>query len=202
MTVLDQVAPAWPSLDVYEPSPGGAASRRIRRETARDGGSYTPSQFFADVPRGQRRDGVRSEDLERLTFPDDSFDVVVSQDVMEHVADPAAAMTEIARVLRPGGRHVWTVPYRSDRLHSTPRARRNEDGELVLLAEPEYHHDPVDPQGTLVTTDWGADLPDLVEAWSGLRTRVFALHDRSRGLDGEYPEVFVSASEVEHLEVT
>jgi len=41
---------------------------------------------------------------ERLPFSRDAFDVVFMVAVLGEVGDPAAAMTEIARVLRPGGR--------------------------------------------------------------------------------------------------
>ena len=47
--------------------------------------------------------GVRCENLEELTFPDESIDLHISQDVMEHVFQPKRAFAEIARTLRPGG---------------------------------------------------------------------------------------------------
>src|SRR4051794_13022231 len=47
---------------------------------------------------------------ERLEFDDDSFDVVLSYDVLEHVQDPARALEEIARVLRPGGQAFLVFP--------------------------------------------------------------------------------------------
>lgn len=40
---------------------------------------------------------------ERLPYPDGSFDLVVSAQVIEHVQDPGLCMSETARVLRPGG---------------------------------------------------------------------------------------------------
>lgn len=47
-------------------------------------------------------------DASSLPYPDDSFDLVVSTLSMHHWADPAAALTEIARVLRPTGRAlIW-----------------------------------------------------------------------------------------------
>ena len=47
---------------------------------------------------------------DRLPFDDDSFDVVVAGELLEHLADPAAAVANVRRVLRPGGRFVGSVP--------------------------------------------------------------------------------------------
>ena len=55
-------------------------------------------------------DRLKQSPIERLDFEDESFDVVVSCDVLEHVEDDDAGMREIARVLRPGGICVLTVP--------------------------------------------------------------------------------------------
>jgi len=47
-------------------------------------------------------------DIARLPFPDDSFDLVLGIEVLEHVPDPAAALTELSRVAR--GNLVLSVP--------------------------------------------------------------------------------------------
>ena len=47
---------------------------------------------------------------EGLPFDDGSFDVVVAGELLEHLADPAAAVASVRRVLRPGGRFVGSVP--------------------------------------------------------------------------------------------
>jgi SAM-dependent methyltransferase len=46
----------------------------------------------------------------RLPFPDASFDRVIAAEVLEHLPDDRTALTELARVLRPGGRMAVTVP--------------------------------------------------------------------------------------------
>lgn len=48
---------------------------------------------------------------EKLPFADGSFDLVVSQETVEHVPDPFAAVEEMARVTRPGGRIYLQVPF-------------------------------------------------------------------------------------------
>ncbi len=48
--------------------------------------------------------------IESLPFPDSSFDAVVATGVLEYVAYSEAAISELARVLRPGGRAVLSVP--------------------------------------------------------------------------------------------
>ncbi len=49
---------------------------------------------------------------EALPYPDGYFDLVLSHEVLEHVADDRAAAAEMARVLRPGGRAVVFAPNR------------------------------------------------------------------------------------------
>jgi SAM-dependent methyltransferase len=57
-------------------------------------------------------DGGRVEqgDVQALSFADHSFDAVASGEVLEHLDDDAAAVREFARVLRPGGVAVVSVP--------------------------------------------------------------------------------------------
>jgi SAM-dependent methyltransferase len=49
---------------------------------------------------------------EHLPFPDATFDLVLSNEVIEHVQDDRAAVAEMVRVLRPGGRAVIFCPNR------------------------------------------------------------------------------------------
>lgn len=49
-------------------------------------------------------------DVAALPFADGSFDVVLSSECIEHTADPRASFESLARVLRPGGTLVLSVP--------------------------------------------------------------------------------------------
>jgi SAM-dependent methyltransferase len=55
---------------------------------------------------------VLRADLQHLSFADESFDVVVSSQVIEHLADQHRFVAECARVLRPAGTLVVTTPNR------------------------------------------------------------------------------------------
>lgn len=48
--------------------------------------------------------------LEKLPFPDASFDTVVSLWVLEHISEPKKVFSEIARVLKPGGYFAFVTP--------------------------------------------------------------------------------------------
>jgi SAM-dependent methyltransferase len=54
--------------------------------------------------------GVLRGDARRLPFPDAMFDVVITSEVLEHIQDDVAAVAEMVRVLKPGGRFAATVP--------------------------------------------------------------------------------------------
>lgn len=48
--------------------------------------------------------------IEALRFPENSFDAVTMNHAIEHVFDPVALLTEVRRILRPGGRLVMVTP--------------------------------------------------------------------------------------------
>lgn len=55
--------------------------------------------------------GVMSHfDIQQMPFPDEAFDVVICNHVMEHVADDSIAMAEVHRILKPGGWALLQVP--------------------------------------------------------------------------------------------
>jgi SAM-dependent methyltransferase len=67
---------------------------------------------LATLVRNRFHSSAACGDVLALPFPDGSFDVVVSSEVVEHTPDPARAVSEMARVLRPGGVLALTCPNR------------------------------------------------------------------------------------------
>lgn len=184
--VLQKYFSEYRELTIHESSPSGPSFEKFRRECR----EYIPTYFWPDVTPGSLRNGYRCENLEALTFPDASFDLVITQDVMEHVLNPDKAFSEIARTLKPGGAHVFTVPWYAPK---PTYIRAAETGEgIEYYAKKDYHGNPIDEGGALVVTEWGTDLPEFIFKKSGLITTVFNTQDLNMGLAGEFLEVFVS----------
>jgi len=124
--------------------------------------SVLGSEYLGREARsGEVRDGLQHQDVERLGFDGASLDLVVSGDVLEHVDDPRKALAEFARVLRPGGHLLFTVPFWWETEKNRRRARAR-DGSVEHLVDPCYHGDPMNPAGSLAFFDFGWELLDWV----------------------------------------
>ena len=132
--------------------------RRLRVAEINAAGRMHP--FLAQLPSLVHVE-YPDEDIQSLSWPDESFDLVLTSETLEHVPDPHRALAETHRVLRPGGRHVFTVPV--DQSLATSRSRQG---------LPPEHHGRGGGPFTLVTrradmlvhTDFGRDLADVVRA--------------------------------------
>jgi Methyltransferase domain len=104
------------------------------------------SEFLGmNLPSGTVKNGVRHEDITRLSFGTGSFDYILSFDVLEHVPDYNAGIREMARALRSGGWLLATVPFSLGSPETIVRAVV-ENGQIRHIMEPEYHGDPVTGQ--------------------------------------------------------
>ena len=158
--VLEELEPDLAHRHVYELSSRGPLFRFLQSRCE----EFTFSEFFDDVPPGGGKEGVPCQDVQRLTFSDQSFEVCTSTDVFEHVPDDRKAFSEVRRVLKPGGRLVFTVPLDID--SSTVERARSVDGRIEHLLPPEFHNDHLEGLGkVLCFRNYGADIVDrLVSA--------------------------------------
>jgi len=121
---------------------------------------FLGSEYFANAETRRRMFPVPHEDLGHLSFPDATFDIVVCNEVFEHVPALPDALAEIARVLRPGGTLLSTFPFAYGQYDTIVKAERR-GGEVRFLCEPEYHSDPLDPRGALVYQIPGWDVLEV-----------------------------------------
>ena len=119
------------------------------------------SEYAPDVPLGTDIElpcgPTRIEDVTRLTFPDGSFEAVLSFDVLEHVPDFKSALREFYRVLAPGGQALISVPFTFVD-QTTTRAELDSEGNTKHLLEPSYHGDPLSDDGVLCYYEFGMDM--------------------------------------------
>lgn len=106
--------------------------------------------------------GIRHEDVENLSFANEQLDLIVSNDVFEHVPCPAKAFAECARVLKRGGLMLATIPFHRDVDVSIRRARLI-NGKVDYILPRHFHGNPVSADGSLVFTEFGWDLMSNIE---------------------------------------
>ena len=190
MRAMAMHVPNYRALKIHESSPVG---RGVSKKLSLQCKGYSYSHFFPDVKLGKshKTRKERCENLEQLTFPDNTFDIFITQDVMEHVLDPEAAFSEIARVLKPGGIHAFTVPLVNKCSPTSRRAIKDGESGIQHLKEPEFHGNPIDDQGSLVTVDWGYDIIEFIKTNSGLSCQMITMDEIERGIRAEFIEVLI-----------
>lgn len=98
-----------------------------------------PNRVLAEYP---------AIDMQKMPYADDSFDLVIHSDTLEHIENPVVALTECRRVLRNGGLLAYTVPVIVDRV------TRSRNG-----LQKSYHGFPdTGSDDYLVHTEYGADM--------------------------------------------
>lgn len=106
------------------------------------------SEYLGEVvPPGGCHNGLRNEDMTGMSFSNNSFDLILSLDVLEHVTDHIAALSECYRCLVPGGIFIFTAPFNADTGFHTIKAKMTPNGVEHLINPPEYHGNPLDPEG-------------------------------------------------------
>lgn len=155
---------------VYEISAHGTLHAAFSRLSHRIGFEFTCSEFKNEWTPGNVYDSIRCENIEALTFPDCRFDLVTSTGLMEHVEHDDVGFREIARVLKPGGYYLFTVPLQIALKKTQVRAVRR-GGSIEHLLPPEYHSDPWRPDGVFTWRNYGPDIVDVM-ASAGLRSHI------------------------------
>ncbi len=120
------------------------------------------SEYLGDsYNSGDVINGILHEDAQSLSFGNESFDLIISNDVFEHVGDYMKAFKEAYRCLKKGGVLLFTIPFDINKSKTSVRAKVTRNG-IKYMEKPVYHGNPIDEKGSLVFTDFGWDLLDHI----------------------------------------
>lgn len=129
---------------------------------------FVCSEYFGQAhSSGEIVGDVMHQDLQRTSFADETFDIVLTFEVFEHIPDALVAEREVVRILKAGGIYCFTVPFMPDGEHDLILAELGADGELKHFAEPQYHGDPLRPEEGILVFRIFSHL-DLKERFEGL----------------------------------
>ena len=119
------------SDSAYELSFHGVVFKILRKNSKK----FTFSEYFS-ANKSRYVNGIRNEDVQKLTFNSESFDLITSTEVFEHVPDYLKGFKEIYRVLKKDAFFCFTVPVFEI---SKQICKLHQDGSLLWLAPEEYH---------------------------------------------------------------
>jgi hypothetical protein len=127
--------------------------------------NYMKSKYYSligseylnnETPLGEvNAKGIRNEDATKLSFDTNSIKAVLSFDVFEHVYEYNLAFNECYRVLELGGSLIFTVPFDTNQIKNTERAKILKNGYIKHILPAEYHGDPMSEGGVLCFRHYG-----------------------------------------------
>ncbi len=104
----------------------------------RELGSVLETCYQPGEVSGQRIGNCVNEDMCRLSLPDNQFDLAIHSETLEHLIEFEKALSEVSRVLKPGGVQIYTIPL-IPRRRTRQRIKKEGDGRLVHCYPPSYH---------------------------------------------------------------
>jgi SAM-dependent methyltransferase len=181
--------------DVYLCEALSGFSLWLRRRLGEE--HITCSEFLEGVDQALNL-GIPHQDITALSFSSGSFDLVLCNELFEHVHHLEQAFTEIARVLRPGGRLVATCPLAIGQEESIVKAVWDpQTGKPKPVGEVELHADPIRPhEGSLVYRIPGWDILGQLTQAGFSQARIHHIVSWKHGVLGsDLPGVLVIEAE-------
>jgi SAM-dependent methyltransferase len=124
-----------------------------------DNADVTGSEYLGgDKTSGEIINGIRCEDALGLSFENEAFDIIISNDVYEHVPDVMKALSEAYRCLKKNGMLIFSVPFFMNKKTTEQRAFIDNKGKTVHVLPEQSHANPVSRKGSLVYYDFGWDI--------------------------------------------
>lgn len=114
-----------------------------------------------DMAPGQIVNDIRNENALQLSFSDGEFDVIISNDVFEHVPDIKLALQESVRTLQKDGILLVSIPFHINKIETVQRAEITDSKKIINLLPEQYHGNPISEKGSLVFYDYGWNFLDF-----------------------------------------
>ena len=117
---------------------------------------------------------IMHQDCTKLSFNDNTFDLLISQHVFEHIFDVKKALSESIRVLKDDGYSIISIPFFYDSQNSVMLIEQGENGRInQIIDPPEIHGNPI--TGIESPTFWHHGW-DFVEAMRDVGYRDVQVH--------------------------
>jgi SAM-dependent methyltransferase len=158
-------------------------SRLARRIPNLVGSEYVDPSLASGEIRYHRRSRKKiiHQDLRHTSFPENTFDIVLHADVLEHVTHYQEVLREMYRILAPGGCTIFSVPFYHRQSHHNIHAILDEKGKILHQRPPEIHGNPLDDSGSLVFQTFGWSLLEDLRAAGFSVAQVGVLPDSRQG---------------------
>ncbi len=175
-------------INIYNTETGGALHNLLKTHQ-----NYQSSEYFGPKYKsGDIINNTMNQDLMGLSFKNNIFDLVLSSEVFEHIPDPYKAHTEVHRVLKKEGAHIFTVPFYQTGYTDEKRAFVDSKGKLKHLLPPQYHLDGIRPdEGILVYNIFSIEMLGKLDS-IGLKTALYLLHKINLGILGNNCTLFIA----------
>jgi SAM-dependent methyltransferase len=171
--IYEQVTPFYKSFVKYIPNTVGSEYLDYKYES------------------GTIINGIQHEDSSCLSFSDNSFDLILSLDVFEHVFDLGKSFSEAFRVLKPSGQLIFSIPFHMG-MEITEKRAELENGNIVFYKPPQYHSNPVSDKGSLVVYDIAWDCLEMLKNVGFIDAYMIAGYNRKMGNIGSVQFFFVA----------
>lgn len=154
--------------------------------------TLTGSEYLSpNLPSGQIQKGIMHQDITQLSFNNETFDIGICLEVLEHVPEYLKGFSELARITRPGGCMFISVPFLEQSEKTVIRASVGSDGSLTHHLEPEYHGDPVNKDGGILCFQhFGWDIIDDLKTAGFASVRVHFIWSAKNLILGRHIVIF------------
>jgi SAM-dependent methyltransferase len=125
---LKRIQPELKSLHILHLNQTNDLSQELRTVPDLIETTYLPTHEL-----GTDLNGFSNQDMTRLTFESDCFDLVIHSETLEHLHDYELALSEANRVLKPGGYQIYSIPLLHDRQTRRRIGRDSAGNEVRLL---------------------------------------------------------------------